>query len=246
MNDTRIDRSLDVDFKVAYEQGVKAERERLYKLNADEFLAEKLLSYEGSCEKNISMNKLIYGVGYNSKGGYKTSINGKPTKAYRTWNSMMRRCYDLKSHDSQPAYSKYSVAECWHDYQVFADWFYRHPYSDMNYELDKDILFSGNKIYSPSTCCFLPRQLNGLLTDSAAVRGKHPQGVCFSKSRGVYLSRLRVNGKLRGLGSFSCPNEAYQIYKTAKERHVKNKALEWANRIEWNAFNALMKWSLSN
>lgn len=34
------------------------------------------------------------------------------------------------------------------------------------YELDKDILIKGNRIYSPDTCCFVPSFINRLYTSS--------------------------------------------------------------------------------
>lgn len=33
------------------------------------------------------------------------------------------------------------------------------------YALDKDILIKGNKVYSPETCCFVPYEINTLVTN---------------------------------------------------------------------------------
>ena len=38
----------------------------------------------------------VYGVGYIGEGKYKVKENGKTTKCYETWHSMLRRCYDEK------------------------------------------------------------------------------------------------------------------------------------------------------
>ena len=190
--------------------------------------------------------KLIYGIAYNSKGKHKAAENGKITNAYDTWRAMMRRCYDVKAQEKHPTYLDCSVDERFHDFQDFADWFYDNPYSNLGYHLDKDLLFPSNKIYSPETCCFVPQELNSLLTDHRSARGDLPQGVCLHKSSGKFRARVGVDGKRRSLGCFDCPNEAYQTYKSAKERYVKNKALEWANRIEWNVFVALMNWTLDS
>ena len=36
----------------------------------------------------------VYGKGYIGEGKYKAGKNGKMTKYYNTWHSMLRRCYD--------------------------------------------------------------------------------------------------------------------------------------------------------
>lgn len=58
------------------------------------------------------------------------------------------------------------------------------------------------------------------------------------------MSQLRINGKTKYLGSFDCPDEAHQVYKKAKEAYVKEKALEWKDRIESRVFQALINWEL--
>lgn len=190
------------------------------------------------------MKKLIYGVGTNSKGRYKAKRNGKMTKSYTTWFSMLRRVYCPKGHAKWPTYTGCSVDKRWLDFQDFAEWFENHEYSDRGYHLDKDLLIPGNKIYAPSTVCFVPGQLNSLLTDSGASRGQCLQGVCFHKRDNKFTAYMHISGKLKHLGNFDTEQEAYDAYKEAKERHVKNTALKWANAIQWEVFKALMLWEL--
>lgn len=192
------------------------------------------------------MAKLIYGVGYNSQRKHKATDNGRITKAYSAWYDMIRRCYCPVLKKKIPTYDGCSVDARWHDFQDFADWFYNHPHSSLRHHLDKDIINPKNNIYSPDTCCLVPRELNNLLLDHARGRGDYPQGVSFHKPLRKYRSQVAISGKTVHLGYFDTPEKAYQVYKTAKERYVKNKALEWANRIEWNVFVALMNWSLPN
>lgn len=192
------------------------------------------------------MTKFICGVAYNSKGKYKSTEHSKHTAAYTTWRNMLERCYSEKKHKAQPTYVNASVGACWLDFQDFAEWFYNHPYSDKQYQLDKDLLFEGNKIYSPDYCCFVPAELNSLLNDCRRSRGKYPQGVSWRHRDSKYLASMGINGKQKILGTFDCPNKAYQTYKAAKEAHVKTKALEWKDRIDEDIFNALMSWQLTN
>lgn len=193
--------------------------------------------------------KLICGVAYNSRGKYKSKENKRPTHAYSVWRSMLRRCYGPKRHIEHPAYNGCTVSKEWHDFQDFAEWFYNHDFYGMGYQLDKDLLVKGNKVYSPATCCLIPSELNTMLVDSAAARGKHPQGLSFYKLKGSSKGKYKVNIRLGGnkqeyLGYYDCKHEAYRVYKAAKETHVKVKALEWRDRISNEAFTALMNWQL--
>lgn len=192
------------------------------------------------------MAKLTYGIGYNSTGAHKTSINNKNTKAYATWKGMLRRCYDTKTQLKYPTYKDCTVAEEWHDFQNFADWFYNQDYSDLGYHLDKDILYPANKVYSSETCALIPSQLNTVLSSCKACRGDLPQGVSYHKMLGKYRVRINIKGKEKHLGVFDCMQEAYKAYKQAKEANVKRMALEWQDRIADNAFQALMNWQLAD
>lgn len=191
------------------------------------------------------MSRLIYGVGTNTKGKHKSSVNGKGTLAYQTWRNMLMRAYSKKYQDNFPTYIGCSVYSEWHEFQDFAEWYCNHDYSGYGYNLDKDILLPGNKIYSPDRVCFVPTQINSLLLSNPKIRGKYKQGVCFDKARGKFMASMKVDGRLKNLGRFDSELEAYQVYKTAKEAYVKEKALEWQDRIANNVFEALMNWKLS-
>lgn len=191
------------------------------------------------------MAKLIRGIGFNSKGQYKTMENRKRTKAYSVWRAMIERACNPEFQEKYPTYKGCSINERWHDYQVFADWYVNNRRSNQDYQLDKDLLVTGNKVYSPETCCLLPQELNTLLTDRRNHRGDYPQGVHWDKFIGKFKAQITANSATTYLGIFDCPQEAHQVYKTYKEAYVKRKALEWQDRIADNAFQALMNWKLS-
>lgn len=192
------------------------------------------------------MSNFIYGVGYNSKTKYPTSEDGRISTAYSHWHGMIQRCYDINRSKKNGSYIDCTVSSEWHDFQNFADWFYKQKHSSEGYELDKDLLVKNNRVYSSRRCRLVPRDLNVLLLNRQSHRGAYPQGVDFNKASGKFRARVKNNGKSKSLGYFNCPNEAYQSYRTAKERYVKNTALEWANRIDWDVFVALMNWSLES
>lgn len=188
--------------------------------------------------------KLLYGVGYNSQGRYKTKENGIITKSHEAWRGMIRRCYSSVFQTKYPTYKGCSVDEAWHDYQVFAEWFNLQAHADRDYELDKDLLIPGNKVYSSDTCCFVPQEINKILNSHSNRRGLYPQGVHLYKKTNSFKAQIRIDGKVVHLGYFKCPNRAHERYREAKESYVKEKAVEWRGLVEGDVFTALMRWQL--
>ena len=114
----------------------------------------------------------VFGIGCIGEGKYKASENGKKTKYYDYWNSMLRRCYGRKQ-NRDGAYEGCVVKSNWHNFQNFAEWLDNHYYEVPNQKmcLDKDILHKGNKIYSDETCCFVHEKINTLFTKCDKYRG---------------------------------------------------------------------------
>lgn len=190
------------------------------------------------------INRKTYGVGYNSGGKYKTKEFGKRLRVYQTWKDMLRRCYDKKRQVRDYTYTGCSVDERWHDFQVFAEWCSNNNLGSSDYHIDKDILVRGNKVYSPETCCLVPKSINGLFNNHSKGRGEFPQGVYWNKSRGLHVAKISISGKSKHLGYFDCPNKAHEVYKKAKESHVKEMADLWFSNIEPRVYEALMDWKL--
>lgn len=61
----------------------------------------------------------VYDIGYIGEGKYKVSENGKLTKCYRTWHSMLTRCYDEKHRYKNPTYKDCEVYNEWLCFQKF-------------------------------------------------------------------------------------------------------------------------------
>lgn len=106
----------------------------------------------------------VYGKGYYGVGKYTARINNIKTQEYIKWFSMFVRCYDEQYLLRQPAYRGCEVGEEFLCFQNFANWYHVKIY-DCQYplELDKDLLCRGNKIYKPSTCCFIPKEINATI-----------------------------------------------------------------------------------
>lgn len=130
---------------------------------------------------------------------------------YRLWSDMLERCYSPKYHKSQPTYVGTVVCDEWKLYSNFKQWAEKHYVT--GYDLDKDLLASGNKIYSPETCCFIPRLVNKAIS-SVNLNNLLPLGV--SVHRNKYRSRIRKFGKLKNLGVYVNLLDAHRAWQKEK------------------------------
>lgn len=184
----------------------------------------------------------FYDKGYMGIGNY----SSRDKRHYRLWTDMLERGYSMLCKDKQPSYRDTTVCEDWLNFQNFAGWcdrqdsFNKKDSKGKSYQLDKDILVKGNKIYSPETCCFVPQEVNLLLVKKSDFRGVNPVGVHFSSLKGKYKAQLSYSGKNTSLGTFTNPEEAFQAYKQAKESYIKEVAEKWKGKIDDKVYDALL------
>ena len=107
----------------------------------------------------------IVGFGINDADYVVNSRSSTPCPFYRTWVGMIRRCYSPVEHKNQPSYIDCTVCREWAYFSNFRSWMLQQNWKGL--DLDKDILVKGNKVYSPSTCIFVPRKLNVTYTNSS-------------------------------------------------------------------------------
>lgn len=173
----------------------------------------------------MKIRKLVCGVGINDADyvtrkfetvGY---VNGKRKRKliwtcpfYRVWDNMLERCYSIKTQERYPTYKGCSVSEEWLTFSVFKNWMEAQDWQDK--QLDKDLLFDGNKIYSPETCIFVSGMVNSFTIDSGATRGEWPIGVYWNKGANKFKSQCSnpFTKKIEHLGYFSCEQEAHQAW----------------------------------
>ena len=179
-------------------------------------------------------DKTLYGIAYIGHGKYKPSINKQNTPAYNQWVSMLERCYCEKRRHRTKAYVKCEVCKEWLNFQNFAEWFYKNHY-DCNERLhvDKDILISGNHIYSPETCLLVPQRLNAMFMNKQNNRGL-PNGI-VRQGKG-YLAKY--NGE--HLGVFSTVEEAYCVYAKKKKEGITEAVYEYKNIIPFKVYQAIL------
>ena len=145
------------------------------------------------------------------------------------WGNMLQRCFDDKFKEKYPTYKDVTCCERWlcfanflEDLEILKQ---EHNWSnDEKLNLDKDILHKDNKVYSLENCVLVPQWINSLFTKNDTKRGEYPIGVCYNKQCKKYQAFCNINGKLKGLGYFITPLEAFSAYKTAKENEIKRVA----------------------
>lgn len=175
---------------------------------------------------------------------YKPTKNGNNTKEYNLWKDMLDRCFNKRS----PTYKDVTCCEEWLLYENFYDWLYRQEnfqklvHSDIRWNLDKDILVKGNKIYSSETCCLVPQEINSLFIKSDKIRGSLPIGVT-KNGNGFSANYYRHNKRIY-VGTFPTSEEAFLAYKNAKEFHIKQVAQEEYNKgnITKQCYEAMMNY----
>jgi hypothetical protein len=166
----------------------------------------------------MKSGRLVHGVGINDVAeDYKNVF-------YKVWASILERCYSSKFHKENLTYADCSICDEWKVYSAFKIWMMTQDYEGR--QLDKDLLFKGNKVYSPKTCVFVNSATNSLLTDSAANRGRWPLGVTYCKRQERFSAQCSKDGKGRNLGYFKTSKEAESVYLKFKSSVV----VECANR----------------
>lgn len=191
-----------------------------------------------TCGTKMVKSKL-YGVGINDLDE-PISYKGKPFKFYKVWSAMLYRCYYKKFHERENTYSDCYVCEEWKYLSNFKKWF------DENYiegcELDKDLLSNGNKIYSPQTCCFLPKEINTIFTNIKKNKSKY--GIGVYKKGDIFYAAINKNTYNNYIGSFDNADDARKAYNIERKNYI----IETANKyhddgiINERIYNALIRY----
>ena len=187
----------------------------------------------------------VFGVGMLGTK-YPSKVNGVETKEYMLWKDMLKRCYNDSFKKKNPTYEGCEVSDNFKSYEYFYEWCHKQiGFDNEGWQLDKDLLIKGNKVYSEDSCVFVPKDINLLLTKRTASRGEHLIGVYWCKKGKAFKAQVSKNkGKQEHLGLFNTEIEAFNAYKTAKESFVKEQAEKWKSHIDERAYNALMRYQV--
>ena len=176
---------------------------------------------------------------------YPARQNGKFTKTYSCWSHMFTRCYDEKFHESRPNYAECSVGEDFKLFSSFSDWCVEQKgFFLEGTQLDKDLLYPKNKVYSGETCCFIPRNVNNFLAFSTP-KNDLPVGVYYNKYANKY--HVQVNngeGKSLHIGYYTSVDDAVSEYTTSKNNIAKKLAEKYRNILDEKTIDALLNFDV--
>lgn len=170
--------------------------------------------------QGVGINDLDYAVIVTETVGY---VDGKQKQRviwqcpyYTRWVGMLSRCYSKRLHKGLPRYEGCTVCDEWLLLSNFKAWMEQQDWEGKH--LDKDLLFRGNTVYSPETCCFIPEKLNIFMVECNANRGNFPIGVSWKPDKGKFRARCNnpFTRKEEHLGYFSDPIEAHNAWLSRK------------------------------
>lgn len=147
-----------------------------------------------------------------------TTIHGvyEDTREYHVWKGLLARTLNEEFKQKHKTYLNCTICEEWLNYNKFKKW-----YNDNEYEigelleLDKDLKFIHNKLYSSEKCLLLPKTINTTLGFVNDKKSKLPIGV--TRSGNYYQARIHKFGKSISIGYYNTPENAFEKYKKEKE-----------------------------
>lgn len=203
-------------------------------------LKDALLEYRR--QHNIfEIGDKVYGVGVNdrSRPAY---FNNKATKEYDHWVGMLERCYGKNKHiKSRPTYESCECSENFKSYSYFYDWCQSQVgFKNSEWQLDKDILIEGNKLYSEDTCVFVPCDINNFITNRKKQNRSGYTGVSFHKASGKYAAQISFGGKRKHLGLFENPKDGENFYLLVKRRMAIELIEKYKSNLDERVVDALL------
>jgi len=171
---------------------------------------------------------LIYGVGVNDLLLANKSIS------YRRWFGILQRCYSPTTEQSRRNYKGCNVCKEWLTFSNFKKWF------DENYvegwQIDKDIIESGNRVYSPDKCCFVPNIINIFF-----IRPKREKRGVFKEGNKFIVLYSKFGSNIRS-EKFNTEDEASDLYCNERNKYAKELAEKYKDTLDIRVYNKLMNY----
>ena len=191
------------------------------------------------CKKCSIENRMkhVRGIGINDiplstcgEGRLKDPIFG-------IWSAMLTRITSPKAAHSP--YFDTTICLDWLRFSKFREWVECPSTGYMKgYEIDKDIIQPGSKIYSPDTCCFVPPRINLLFTKHNTPSDM-PTGITVKD--GSFYTHVKTDNKIL-YATFHNIQDAMDDYVKKKTDIIRNVADEYYRngKIVKRVYEAMM------
>ena len=147
----------------------------------------------------------------------------RQTKEYQIWHDMIWRCYGNREQDV--VYENVTVCDRWHCYYTFLQDIvkldgYKIWKNSNGYELDKDTKQQGviYKVYSPETCCFIPKKENTDILDMKKV-ARQVKMIDLQTGETRIFESISKTGKYLNVSAGQIKNTLESKSKTYKKRY---------------------------
>lgn len=149
--------------------------------------------------------------------GYIGNYSGVVSKDqfYQTWSALLDRVFSPAFIKNHPTYEGCTISDDWLCFDTFQKnckelmgYKEKEIHTDINFEIDKDVLFHKNKHYSKENCIWLPRKLNSFYSNFYSTNKTGFEGV-FTTKCNRYRARVSINGVSKYIGCYKTPIEAY-------------------------------------
>lgn len=191
-------------------------------------------------KESVQKGILMYPYGKNKHGGYRGEGGwdiSQRNPYLSTWSGLLLRCNDAEFKSKHVSYTDAVMCDEWYNLQAFCSWCEKtKPCIDnIKWELDKDLLGDG-KLYSPDTCCFLPKDVNLFL--SKLDRNYIPR---YSNGRWQVWCSDGVSTENRYVGIYSTQEEAVQVWKQKKNERLQSLIETYAHLLPEHVVEALSR-----
>ena len=227
-----------------------------YNLDDNTFLLELDNGYKFTKDCITVINKAFttpYDLSYGGVGylGEKYVPNDYPVIG-NMWHSLLDRVVVRKGRKEFKTYEDCSVCDRWLCFSNFVDDMLEMWYDcDEKLEIDKDIKYKGNKVYSPENCLLVPHRINMLFRGWES-GDNHATGVEFIKS-GEHKGKWKVKPQGRRKGeqdeifrtgvhkNFKNERDAWEYYKNIKRKYVEKVLREYEGVVPEYILNCCRK-----
>lgn len=172
-------------------------------------------------------------------------------KIKEIWREIVKRCTEgsyVRTKKNLDTYEGCTLSDEWKVFDNFYNWYVSQLGYDQGYEVDKDILIKGNKVYSSATCVLIPKIINSAITNSKKARGDLPLGVSMHVDNQRFVARCRYvedgERKRKTIGYYETSEEAFKAYKEFKEKYLKQLADHYRATISDVAYQAVINYKV--